>query len=240
MAQSETAATQIRMGTSVKYRANKIFNQNWGTGVVHGLAYATSVSGDVDKSGPGFILGTLPAVWQDFTLYPTQEGDVQMVWVTSHETGSRVFEIQRSRNASDWEIIGTILSAGNLSPENIYSFVDNDPGQGIVYYRVRHVDPDGKYAFSAVRFMKLGFKETGISVYPNPARDMVRVNFDATNGQSVCLTLYNLQGQLVKRIWTPAGVNSFQADLSGLAPGLYILEYRTNDEQVQLARICKQ
>ena len=145
----------ILLGGAAKFRSSKVFNSAWGPGVINGLAYATSTTGNIDQSGIGFILGNLPAVWQDFNLFKTTDGQIQMVWVTSHETGTRTFNVERSRNAQSWNVIGRIESAGNMGSQNIYNFVDSDPGTGIVYYRVREIDPDGIFKLSSVRSVRL-------------------------------------------------------------------------------------
>ncbi len=230
----------ISLGDIVKYRGNKVFQQGWESGTVKGMAYATTTSGDLDQSGQGFIFGKLPAVWQDFNLVRTPEDYIQMVWVTSHETGVRVFDIERSYNANSWETIGSLQSVGNLSsPQNIYSFVDNKPGTGMIYYRVKHRYPDGKIIFSAVRLIKIDKHSSAFNVYPNPASSEVKVALANTSVEGTNLRIFNTSGQSVKNLNVPKGIQLFPVDLTGLSSGMYLLQMSTPGGEKQFMRLVK-
>jgi hypothetical protein len=231
--QKPSDASAIFMGGAAKFRGNKVFNSGWEPGVIYGLAYATSTTGNIDHSGAGFLIGNLPAVWQDFNLFRTADHHVQMVWVTSHETGSRIFRIERSRNAREWDVIGEIESPGSIASQNIYNFVDSDPGTGTVYYRVKEIDPDGVFKLSSVRSLRLVQEAVTEKVYPNPSCSSVHVRYKKTpDGQSK-LIIYNVQGQTMKAVNLPFESDVHLLDISGLQKGVYMVQVRHTDGTMQ-------
>jgi len=229
----------IYLAGAAKFRGTKIFNSNWGPGVIYGLAYATSTTGNIDQSGTGFILGNLPAVWQDFNLFRTTDNHVQMVWVTSHETGTRIFRIERSKNAQTWDVIGEIESPGSPGSQNIYNFVDSDPGSGIVYYRVREIDPDGLYKFSSVRSLRMDETILDNKVFPNPARSMVQVKHVKAPDNQSKLFIYNVNGQTIKTVNLSPGSTLETLDISGLQNGMYLIQIRHGDGSTQHNSLVK-
>jgi hypothetical protein len=229
----------IYLAGAAKFRGTKVFNVNWGAGVINGLAYATSTTGNIDQSGTGFILGNLPATWQDFNLFRTTDNHVQMVWVTSHETGTRIFKIERSKNAQTWDMIGEIESPGSPGSQNIYNFVDSDPGYGITYYRVREIDPDGQYKFSSVRSLRFEEYSTGHKIFPNPARSAVQIKHMKTEDSQSKLFVYNVNGQTVKAINLSPGSTLETIDISGLHSGMYLIQIRYSDGSMQNNSLVK-
>lgn len=223
--ESQSGFSYIKIDGMVKYRGNKTYNRSWEIGVVHGLASAYQSTGDIDFGGSGFILGSLPVViWQDFNVFKTQDNKVKMIWVTSHETGSRLFEIQRSTNPDNFLTIGTIKSSGNMGSQNIYTFIDDFPGTGKVFYRIKHVDPDGVFKYSAVRLIKLYSDYHSYLIYPNPARNEITVSFSVELQNPMEIRLYRQNGQLVKKIIATTGMNRFTLDISAEHAGMYYFQ----------------
>ena len=230
-------ACAILLGGAAKFRGARVFNQAWGPGVLVGLAYATSTTGNIDQSGAGFIIGNLPSVWQDLKLYITPDNHVQMVWVTSHETAARSFRIERSKQGVDWTEIGQIKSAGNISSQNIYNFVDNFPGGGRIYYRVREIDPDGVVKLSSVRSVRLD-ATVDPSIYPNPAAGMIQVTHKKVEG-GARLTMLNMLGQTVHAQVLPEGTTTQTMDISKLPNGVYAIRVTHEDGSFNDYRLVK-
>jgi Secretion system C-terminal sorting domain/G8 domain len=237
--QKPSDQSAIYLAGAAKFRGTKVFNSNWGAGVINGLAYATSTTGNIDLLGTGFIFGNLPAVWQDFNLFRTSDNQVQMVWVTSHETGTRIFNIERSRNAQTWDLIGEIESPGSPGSQNIYNFVDSDPGYGIVYYRVKEIDPDGLYKFSSVRSLRMDASIVEHKIFPNPARSVVQVSHMKVPDSQSKLFIYNVNGQTIRVINLSSGSSFETIDISGLQNGMYLIQIRYSDGSTQNNSLVK-
>ena len=66
-----------------------------------------------------------------------------------------------------------------------------------------------------------------LKVYPNPAKEVLNVSFDAANGATVNLT--DLAGHSVYTSSTSAGSNNMTINTSGIQTGMYILNVATEN-----------
>ena len=64
------------------------------------------------------------------------------------------------------------------------------------------------------------------SVYPNPVKDIVFVNYNSLSNENLSLRVFDLMGRTIKSIAEDAveGYNKFSIDLSGLPGGVYFVE----------------
>jgi hypothetical protein len=101
--------------------------------------------------------------------------------------------MQRSTNGSDFASIGNV-SSRNQNARSTYSSTDNNPVNGVAYYRLKSVELNGKAGYSkivSINFSKAG----GVSIYPtkwkagstlhitNPSSDNLTVYFYSASGR---------------------------------------------------------
>lgn len=73
----------------------------------------------------------------------------------------------------------------------------------------------------------------GISVYPNPSKDLTNLSIDLKANASVNVSIVNSIGQTVKNFDlgnANAGMNSFQLDISSLSNGIYVIQMNIGGE----------
>ncbi len=83
-------------------------------------------------------------------------GQVRLRWSTATESGSGHFEVLRSQDSFDYEVVGIVSATGNSEAETNYSFIDEHPFGGTNYYRLRQVDTDGESWYSDVIAIQMG------------------------------------------------------------------------------------
>ena len=69
---------------------------------------------------------------------------VMLDWTVGSQVNNDYFEIQRSTDVEQWTTIETITGAGSTNHEMTYGVIDDNPKQGVSYYRLRQTDYDGK------------------------------------------------------------------------------------------------
>lgn len=75
----------------------------------------------------------------------------------------------------------------------------------------------------------------GIRVFPNPARNQLRIhNLEAGTKQ---VELYSMQGRLIRTMLVPAGQTNIIMDLHGLYPGAYILKAGKPQRQIVVIQL---
>ncbi|SEJ85994.1 Por secretion system C-terminal sorting domain-containing protein [Dyadobacter sp. SG02] len=150
-----------------------------------------------------------------------QEGVVvNLKWVTSSEKNSKGFEIERSSNAKLWTKIGFLRSRGENSNRKLtYNFTDATPGKGTTYYRLRMLDHDGTFAYSAIRSTHADANNKKLVVYPNPVVNG-KLTIDVPPSGASGAEVYNLAG--IKMLDHNFGKGN-DLDVSNFQAGVYIL-----------------
>lgn len=78
-------------------------------------------------------------------------------------------------------------------------------------------------------------QESSLNVYPNPARNIVNVNYTMDAEEAVSFEIYNMVGNKVYEIsngYQTAGSYAQQLNISGLSNGMYFLRITAGDNQV--------
>ena len=171
----------------------------------------------------GFFLKTssapLPVTLASFTALKKENGTL-LAWTTTTETNSQRFEIQRSADSKNWNMIGSVSAAMNSKALHSYVFEDVSTPFGQIFYRLKMVDLDGSFSFSRIR--SVAFDEaTNLMAYPNPAKDFTSIRV-GKGYMGTKASLINVNGKVVSQI--RIGDEIVPVDLSRCAPGLYLLQ----------------
>jgi hypothetical protein len=100
--------------------------------------------------GPGtfdkdFVAGggnPLPIVLAFFKAIQ-QDEFIDLSWQTVSEENNDYYTLERSSNGINFQELTTVNGAGNSIEVMDYSYQDNNPFQGVSYYRLRQTDYDG-------------------------------------------------------------------------------------------------
>jgi hypothetical protein len=154
---------------------------------------------------------------------------VLLEWSTATELNNSHFEVQRSFNGRDFDVIGQVEGHGTTNEPNYYSFIDRSPVGAVAYFRLRQVDYDGAYEFSPIRLVQQhNLAGTVVSTYPNPAREKVYIQ--SVNALEFSqLQLINLSGQVVSNLKGSTQGNGFSMEvmLPQVPKGMYYVRYTT-------------
>ncbi len=222
-----TASVQLpaTAAASSQYRFSYANNRVW--------LFNASTPGRVWRSYCIWQQGCPEEVWLPVELVHLigncDEGAARLKWSTGSELNSSHFEIERSTDAREWTFAGRVESAGNSQQLIEYAWSDPEPLDApVVYYRLRQVDLDGTdEMFDVLTVTGCGPGSAEIAAYPNPATDLLHVSFNVTEAiEGGRLELRDAMGRPVSRktLSVEAGQSSVQFDLSGLAPGAYLLQ----------------
>lgn len=161
---------------------------------------------------------------------------VTLDWTTASEKNNDHFVVERTSDAINYTAIATVQGAGNSDGIRHYSAVDNEPLSGTSYYRLRQVDFDGANSLSKivpVNYLK-GKGTISFVLYPNPASDKTSLFiYDATAGQQVDITVYDISGKAVYASVTTLDKQeeTFSMDFIGKLPaGMYLVVVHSGSE----------
>ncbi|MCH7963381.1 MAG: T9SS type A sorting domain-containing protein [Bacteroidetes bacterium] len=160
--------------------------------------------------------------------------NVELRWRTETEINNYGFDIERTKDNSDWLTIGFIEGHGNSNSPKQYNFSDDDINQsGTYYYRLKQIDNDGTYEYSDVISVEVGVPNNFYlsQNYPNPFNPETRIDFTLPEKQLVSLRIYNTLGEIVEELVNEereAGSYSVIFNASRLPSGVYIYRLQTS------------
>jgi len=142
---------------------------------------------------------------------------VELNWITVSETNNDYFIVQRSQDATNWKNLSKIQGAGFSSSEKEYEYIDNTQVSGNMYYRLVQVDFDGTKTISNIVNVNCinKFEIPNISIYPNPANDIL--NFS----QAQTYEILDIQGRVLMQSKTKQN----SVNISELKEGMYFIKF---------------
>ncbi len=168
--------------------------------------------------------------------------DVHLRWTTASETNNLGFEIQRLRlgveaGMNSWKIAGFVEGRGTSSSQYDYQFRDLKLASGEYEYRLKQIDFDGAFEYSANLHVVVSGPSRFelLQNYPNPFRNQTEIVFRLETAETATLEIVNLLGQTVRTFDLRPTVGEVQKiiwnglDDAGtpLPPGLYFYRIGT-------------
>ncbi|PZX54639.1 hypothetical protein LV84_02792 [Algoriphagus ratkowskyi] len=182
--------------------------------------------------------------------YNPQTRSADLAWATSKEWENLGFEIERSVNGvTSWTKIGELEGKGYSEVPSDYRFSDLTlpASGGIVYYRLKQVDFNGKFSYSVTKSLKVeGVKGSGAWIaYPNPSSLKSKVTLDLLNRSVYNDELILVQISDIKGIAETFTVHQIEsvsevvnAYLDRSISGMYVIQiiWGNKSEQIKLLR----
>lgn len=168
----------------------------------------------------------LPVSLGDLKL-TVQPASVLLNWNTLSESNSDQFEIMRSTDGVYFTKIGSVGAAGESSTEKRYAYADlqaYQQGVQVLYYRLNMKDKDGRSALSKIVKATLESPVMQVSVYPNPAQDILKLRYTTASPAQIKIT--DLNGQTLMTRSVSIAENAVeQINISHLPKGSYLLQF---------------
>ncbi len=215
-----------------------------GTAIPHAVADGHAERKDwtsFSQYGVGYKETPLPIELLTFDA-KYENNVVNINWETASEINNDYFIVQKSKDAINFTNIDKINSLapnGNSNTLLKYLSVDKDVDYGIFYYRLKQYDIDGTYTYSNVVYVVIT-QNGAFSIYPNPAKDIIKISYYCNNNDQPIVKLYDERGSLVltQKIECTKGANNTNIDISKIAPSIYTLIFITKDSlnRVQLIK----
>ncbi len=124
-----------------------------------------------------------------------KESSIQLHWQTASEYNSAYFELEKSKDLDQWEIVGKIPGQQHTQITQQYAYEDLLPYPGLNYYRLRQVDLDGSFEWSKVITASLKNQVPSFSIYPNPTREQLTLQMDQLSTPSIHIYIFDQLGR---------------------------------------------
>jgi serine protease AprX len=155
---------------------------------------------------------------------------VHLLWGTQNEMDCANFEIERSRDGSDWLSIGQQSCLSASLAERHYTFPDKDPLQGTSYYRLKQIDRNGLFSFSPVVIFHGTADHILLQITPVRASGSI---FSDISGVEILpqwsVDIYTIDGRLITH---SSALQQGNIALPTLTPGVYLAQLRDENGRV--------
>lgn len=154
----------------------------------------------------------------------SKEGQTAVLeWVTTAETNSERFEIERSQSGRNWSKSGELKAKGESSEIVNYTFKDTDPENGDNLYRLKMIDQDQTFTFSRVVSLNFDIKDK-VNLFPSPVSELLTIKVREWNDVKD-VEMFDSNGKLVYESHRKSGVEPRQQiSVKHLAQGVYMVK----------------
>jgi hypothetical protein len=169
---------------------------------------------------------SLPVELLNFKAFDKDE-KVWLTWETASEKNNNYFNIERSQDGINFEVIGSMKGKGNSKTISNYSFADKKPLSGMSYYRLAQYDLNGDLHYSKTISVSR-FTEVQISLYPNPYTKETNLYVPSSVSDELFVKLTDLSG---KTLYSYEFKTNEPIQIGrGLPAGVYILQLFWEDK----------
>lgn len=163
---------------------------------------------------------------------------VDVQWISKTEEGVKLYQLERRyADEENFSLIASVDAVGNAITPSEYGYDDYAlrpiTANQTIYYRLKQIDIEGTTYYSEILDVYVSPDKNAIqySLYPNPAEDIVNVEFDFNDisADEVSVTVTDGAGREMKMPVTAAGNRIIALDVKDLSNGTYFLTLKAAD-----------
>jgi|GEM_PF-638890 len=175
----------------------------------------TSFSG-----GGGFGTGTAPLPMELIWFRGVASGQsISLDWEVTNEKALKEYIVAKSADGIHYEDM-SIVSSRNLASGR-YNTLDYKPLQGNNYYSLSLVNKDGSRQI--VSYTQVAMRQaSAVSIYPNPARDIMYIDFSGAYSGAAQVRILDMGGRVVYTAALNQAHNTVY--LKGYTAGIYLVQ----------------
>jgi endonuclease I len=178
-----------------------------------------------NSSCPG--LSALP-VDMIFFIGKLEGSKILLNWEVATEINLERYEVERSFNGIEYIKIGSVKAEGRSN----YSY--NDDVESLsgrrVYYRLKKVDKDGRFGYSAVFSLHIPLN-TKFSISPNPASGIIKIQLNNNTNEAATVIIADMAGRIIYNRIMNTQQGSIEVSAGNFQNGNYTVKLVINGRQ---------
>ena len=158
--------------------------------------------------------------------------EVALNWVTNTEYKNDHFAVERSLDGENFELLYEVDQTGSSDEVHYYEGLDENPVQGVNYYRLRQVYRDGSFRFSTVERIVFNVDIEDFNLFPNPTKDILYLNLKEYVGMEADVQVFNALGQrILRKQLDEISEEVTPFDVSTFYNGIYTISVKVKDRK---------
>jgi hypothetical protein len=203
-------------------KMNNVTYPYWYNGVLDEVRIYNRILDSAEIAAYSFSCATImPLVLTSFEGSMLKNQSV-LTWTTFDEVNTKSDIIERSYDGNIFSPVGTLAAKGAASTNN-YRFID-DPSfaNANVYYRIKFIDKDGRFTFSKVIQLALGYNGNSVlKIFPNPSNDFATITFPSLTKSMSQLKIVDATGKIMNVTTVSANTTQATINTQSLSAGIY-------------------
>lgn len=190
-------------------------------------------------SSGGACFSTLPVEWLHYSAQQINPNQIKIEWSTASEQNNDFFTLQRSYDGLTFIDLDKISGAGTSYNSKNYSFTDNFSYSGVVFYRIKQTDYDGKSHYSDVMAVSCSNHHAfHFDIFPNPTTTDQSIHLItegvSEQGEVLVVLMDQMGGTLYRKIYITEQNQILIGSGSemNLPKGLYFITASSNNSVV--------
>jgi hypothetical protein len=170
----------------------------------------------------------LPVELTTFTATPNQKS-IDLVWSTATEENNAYFDVQHSLDGRNFETIGQVEGSGTTYEVQEYTFIDENPTNGMNYYRLQQVDLNGQFENHKIVAVVLGGDAIDVLIVPTQVSNQFDIVLGEATNKMTQMDIFTIDGKLVRSEFVNAHSKRQTVDVTNFQSGLYIIRMNVNN-----------
>jgi hypothetical protein len=169
---------------------------------------------------------TLPIELISFKGYRSGEGSAVLKWSTASEINNDFFTVERSPDAVNWEVVGSVEGAGNSTEQIDYEFTDFSCPNKATYYRLKQTDFDEKFKYESKIQIEKHKDPDQLFIHIDPLNNYLNIVNKEGMEDIKAIHIYNLYGNEIYH----STINQSRIDISNFKNGSYVISIYLKSE----------
>lgn len=168
-----------------------------GSVIVHNPDFDCTENFDnCEDSNVVIVIDPLPISLLSFNL-TNNDNRVVINWSTATELNNDYFTIEHSTDGQYWDIVSNVSGAGTSNQIRDYELTDENPENGINYYRLKQTDFDGRFEYFAPKVINLNNSKDDSKILNITAnQNFIKVYFENTS-ESARIMVVDIMGRII-------------------------------------------
>jgi hypothetical protein len=183
--------------------------------------------------------GSLPVKLTGFSAKTTAADKVQINWKVTEEVNFSHYIVQRSTGGQAFSDLAMVAGQEtDVHKETAYQYTDHLNYSGLVHYRLKMADKDGRAEYSSVVTVSLNVKEGSVKIYPTIIETGNLYVETAEKIEQGKVEIVDMNGRImVSQQNISGGRNSVSLGKAQLAAGLYMVRVTDGNKLVVAKKV---
>jgi subtilisin family serine protease len=156
------------------------------------------------------------------------DGAVNLNWTTATESNNYGFEVEKRYEDTMFDSIGFVAGSGSSTVIIEYSFIDDDINENRIYYRLKQIDLNGEFIYSAQIMVEVPIVSDYqlFQNFPNPFNPGTTISYFVPITSEIRIALYDIIGNEIVKLYEgmqQEGDHQIVLNATNLASGVYFV-----------------